>query len=204
MTNLKEEANQTKIKETKPKFEETNYWLNRTRHYCWKLGLFIEEEFFSEPRPRMISSPKSKLGINFKAFGWTDLQKRKTLICYWTNTAGFQLQIYIRHLDLVRSKYFVFPFEVLNLICLIIPSLIKSLRELITSKLGSIGSPWSWKKMSWTPISMRRFQFQREMRLRPCIRRSWLWKRESLLILSRITSYHKCPPSRHLKLCLMP
>ena len=28
MTNLKEKANQTKIKETKPKFEETNYWLN--------------------------------------------------------------------------------------------------------------------------------------------------------------------------------
>ena len=24
----------------------------------------------------------------------------------------------------------------------------KILRELITSKLGSIGSPWSWKKMS--------------------------------------------------------
>ena len=30
----------------------------------------------------------------------------------------------------------------------------KSLREMITSELGSIGSPWSWKKMSWTPISM--------------------------------------------------
>ena len=25
--------------------------------------------------------------------------------------------------------------------------MIKSLRELITSELGSIGSPWSWKKM---------------------------------------------------------
>ena len=27
-----------------------------------------------------------------------------------------------------------------------------------------------------------------------CIRRRWLWQRESLLILSRITSYHRCPP----------
>ena len=25
-----------------------------------------------------------------------------------------------------------------------------------------------------------------------------------ILIPSRITLYHKCPPSRHLKLCLMP
>ena len=33
----------------------------------------------------------------------------------------------------------------------------KSLRELITSEPGSIGSPWSWKKMSWTPTSMRSF-----------------------------------------------
>ena len=41
---------------------------------------------------------------------------------------------------------------------------------------------------------MKRFQFQREMRLRPYTRRSWLWKRGSLLILSRITSYHRCPP----------
>ena len=39
---------------------------------------------------------------------------------------------------------------------------------------------------------------------RPYIRRRWLWKIESLLILSRITSYHRCPPSRKLKLCLMP
>ena len=36
----------------------------------------------------------------------------------------------------------------------------KILRELTNFEPGSIGSPWSWKKMSWTPISMRRFQFQ--------------------------------------------
>ena len=41
----------------------------------------------------------------------------------------------------------------------------KSLRELITFEPGSIGSPWYWKKMSWTPSSMRRFQFQRKMRI---------------------------------------
>ena len=38
-----------------------------------------------------------------------------------------------------------------------IPRLMKSLREMITSELGSIRSPWSWKKMSWTPIAMTRF-----------------------------------------------
>ena len=30
------------------------------------------------------------------------------------------------------------------------PSLTKILRDLITFELGIIGSPWSWKKMSWT------------------------------------------------------
>ena len=35
------------------------------------------------------------------------------------------------------------------------------------------------------------------------IRRSWIWLRGLLLIQSRITSYHRCPLSRHLKLCLM-
>ena len=49
-----------------------------------------------------------------------------------------------------------------------------------------------WKKMSWTPTSMRRFQ--REMRLRPYTRRNWLWLRGLLLIQSRITSYHMFPP----------
>ena len=29
-------------------------------------------------------------------------------------------------------------------------------------------------------------------------------ERGSFLILSRITSYHRCPPSRHLNLCFMP
>ena len=29
----------------------------------------------------------------------------------------------------------------------------KILRELINFDPGSIGSPWSWKKMSWTPIN---------------------------------------------------
>ena len=43
----------------------------------------------------------------------------------------------------------------------------KSLRELITSELGSVGSPWSWKKMSWTLTSVKRFRLQREMSLRP-------------------------------------
>ena len=48
----------------------------------------------------------------------------------------------------------------------------KRLRELINFELGSIGSPWSWKKISWTLASMKRFQFQREMRLRPYTRRN--------------------------------
>ena len=30
-------------------------------------------------------------------------------------------------------------------------NLMKSLRELITFEPGSIGSPCSWKRMSWTP-----------------------------------------------------
>ena len=30
------------------------------------------------------------------------------------------------------------------------------------------------------------------------------WLRGLLLIQSRITSYHRCPPQRHLKQCLMP
>ena len=34
----------------------------------------------------------------------------------------------------------------------------ESLRELIISEPGSIGSPWFWKRMSWTPTSMMRFQ----------------------------------------------
>ena len=87
---------------------------------------------------------------------------------------------------------------------LIIPSLMKILRELITSEIWIIGSPWSWEKMSWTPTSMRRFQFQRDMRQNPYIIRRWLWRRGSLLIRSRITLSHKCPLSRHLKLCLIP
>ena len=66
-------------------------WLGRIPYYCClrisrpqqdptlllKIRLFTEEEFFSEPRPGLISSPKSKLGIKFKAFGWTELQKNK-------------------------------------------------------------------------------------------------------------------------------
>ena len=30
-------------------------------------------QWLSEPRPGLISPPKSKLGIKFKAFGWTEL-----------------------------------------------------------------------------------------------------------------------------------
>ena len=30
----------------------------------------------------------------------------------------------------------------------------KILRDPITFEPGSIGSPWSWKKMNWTPTSM--------------------------------------------------
>ena len=37
--------------------EVFQFW---TRHYCRKLGIFTEVEFFSEPRPRLISSSKSK------------------------------------------------------------------------------------------------------------------------------------------------
>ena len=131
--------------EAESNFEVFQFW---TCHLYRKLGLFTEEEFFSEPRPGLISSPKLKLGINIKVFGWTELRKSKTLICYWTNTAGFQLQIQIWHLVLVRSKSSVFPFEVLSLRCLTIPSLMKSFRELITSEPGSIGSPWSSKRMN--------------------------------------------------------
>ena len=90
--------------------EVFQFW---TRHYCHKLGLSTEVKFFSEHRHRLISSPKSKLGIKFKAFGWTELQKRKTLICSWTSTTGFQLQIQIRHLDLVRYKLLYFHFRFL-------------------------------------------------------------------------------------------
>ena len=35
---------------------------------------------------------------------------------------------------------------------------------MITSELGSIGSPLSWKRMSQTPTSMRRFQFEMHQR----------------------------------------
>ena len=94
--------------EAESNYEVFQFW---TRHYCRKLGLFTEEEFFSKPRPGLISSPRLKLGFKFKAFGWTKLQKSKTLIWSWTSTAGFQLQIQIRHLELVRSKSFVFPFR---------------------------------------------------------------------------------------------
>ena len=67
--------------------------------FCWKLGFFTEVEFFSDPRPGLISSSKSKLGIKIKAFGWIELWKRKTLICSWTSPAGFQLKFQIRHLE---------------------------------------------------------------------------------------------------------
>ena len=33
----------------------------------------------------------------------------------------------------------------------------KILRERINFEHGSIGSPWSWKKMSWTLTSVKRF-----------------------------------------------
>ena len=52
-----------------------------TCHSRWKLGLFTEEEFFGEPRPKLISSVQSKLGIKLKAIGWIELWKRKNLIC---------------------------------------------------------------------------------------------------------------------------
>ena len=42
----------------------------------------------------------------------------------------------------------------------------KSLMKLTTSKHGSIGSHWFLKKMNWTPTSVKRFWFQREMRLK--------------------------------------
>ena len=62
--------------EIESNFEVLQFW---TRHYYRKLGLFTEVEFFNEPRPGLISSPKSKLGIKIKSFGWTEVRKSKTL-----------------------------------------------------------------------------------------------------------------------------
>ena len=42
-----------------------------------KIRAFKEEEFYSEPMLGLISSPKSKLGINFKAFGWSKLWEKQ-------------------------------------------------------------------------------------------------------------------------------
>ena len=120
--------------------EVFQFW---TCHCYQKLGIFTEEEFFSDPRPVLISSPKSKLATNFKAFGWTELQKSKTLICSWASSIGFQLKIQIRHLDLVRYKIFCISIWGSQLRCLIITSLMKILREMINFELGSIGSPSS-------------------------------------------------------------
>ena len=44
--------------------------------------------------------------------------------------------------------------------------LMTSLVKLTTSKHGSIRSHWFLKKMNWTPTSVERFQFQRDMRLK--------------------------------------
>ena len=41
--------------EAESNFEVFQFW---TQHYCWKLGLFIEEDFFSEPRLGLISFSK--------------------------------------------------------------------------------------------------------------------------------------------------
>ena len=86
-----------------------------TYHYIEKLGLFTEEEFLSEPRLGLLSSSKSKFRDKNRDF-WSSrtLGKsspnlpgtRKPALQKISSRSSFQL------LKLVRSKSFVFPFEV--------------------------------------------------------------------------------------------
>ena len=86
-----------------------------TRHYCGKLGLFIEEEFSSEPIIGLLSS-KSKFRDQDGSFwlGRTPGKSNPNLTPdQKISTTKDQLQIQFMHLKLVRFKSFVFPFEVL-------------------------------------------------------------------------------------------
>ena len=69
-----------------------------------KIRAFAEEEFFSEPRPGLFSSPKLKLGTNLKAFGWTKLWKSKTLVALEPTLQDFNSSFRFDILNLVRSK----------------------------------------------------------------------------------------------------
>ena len=67
-----------------------------TRHYCRKLGLSTEVGFLSEPRPGLISSPKSKFRDQDQSF-WLGRTPGKSnpnlLLNQKTNSAEIQLQI---------------------------------------------------------------------------------------------------------------
>ena len=88
-----------------------------TRHYCRKLGISKEVEFLSEPRLGLISSSKSKFRDQDQSF-WSGRNLGKSNpnfpLNQKTNTVEDELQIQFQLLKLVRSKYFVFPFQVLS------------------------------------------------------------------------------------------